>query len=615
MTVSVAPATTTLAALSTVQFASTVTGASNTAVTWSVQEGSAGGSVSPSGLYTAPASPGTFHVVATSQADAAKSGLATVTVTPPAAPAVTLTPSAASIGVGATVQFTATVTGTANTAVGWSVQEGSAGGTVSPTGLYTAPLVAGTFHVVATSAADPTRTGTATVAVAPAACALPAPQASALPASQVLELGIHTVGETVTFQVPASTGSVTLLQQGADPAAARTITFRGAVLDNTVVPLTVSVGGTVFFDDNTVPPADPASWGTQNGIGAVYFFSESPWTGTMTVPNTTNMLDYVTAHGGVPQGTWSVVVNDWVQECKQIGASCVVGDGTTSYPPGRYDVKVLLKQGAVPATGVLDVNFYLVTDTLTAATAATDPSVARMRQTLATVLAGAGLTLGTVGFVDVPPAVKTRFSNGVNVDQSGPCSEVATILQLSTPGNAMNLFLVNQLISAQPGTGVVVGIDGTVPGPSSAGGTVWSGALVSIQDLTGGGSAACQGAVSPTTCGPDATAYIAAHETGHFLGLYHDTESTGTLFDPVKDTPTCLCSACAPASQVANCSAAAVTATTYQVTTIDCTAQLANPSSVCGGGENLMFWLLGSRSTGAVTPQQARIVRANPLVH
>jgi hypothetical protein len=238
-----------------------------------------------------------------------------------------------------------------------------------------------------------------------------------------------------------------------------------------------------------------------------------------------------------------------------------------------------------------------------------------MRQTLATVLAGAGLTLGNVGFVDVPPAVKTRFSNGVNVDQSGPCSEVATILQLSGPGNAMNLFLVNQLISAQPGTGVVVGIDGTVPGPSSAGGTVWSGALVSVQDLIGGGSAACQGAVSPNICGPDATAYIAAHETGHFLGLYHDTESTGTLFDPVKDTPTCLCSACAPASQVANCSAAAVTATTYQVTTVDCTAQLANPSSVCGGGENLMFWLLGSRSTGAVTPQQARIVRANPLVH
>jgi glucuronoarabinoxylan endo-1,4-beta-xylanase len=48
-----------------------------------VQEGSAGGGVSASGLYTAPSSGGTYHVVATSQADATKSASATVTVTAP----------------------------------------------------------------------------------------------------------------------------------------------------------------------------------------------------------------------------------------------------------------------------------------------------------------------------------------------------------------------------------------------------------------------------------------------------------------------------------------------------------------------------------------------------
>ena len=42
-------------------------------VTWSVQEGAAGGSVDASGRYTAPGTPGTFHVVATSVADASKS--------------------------------------------------------------------------------------------------------------------------------------------------------------------------------------------------------------------------------------------------------------------------------------------------------------------------------------------------------------------------------------------------------------------------------------------------------------------------------------------------------------------------------------------------------------
>ncbi len=46
-------------------------------------------------------------------------------------------------------------------------------------------------------------------------------------------------------------------------------------------------------------------------------------------------------------------------------------------------MKVLLKPGAVPAAGTVDVDFYLVTTQLTQATASTSASVARMRQTLA----------------------------------------------------------------------------------------------------------------------------------------------------------------------------------------------------------------------------------------
>ena len=100
----------------------------------------------------------------------------------------------------------------------------------------------------------------------------------------------------------------------------------------------------------------------------------------MTVPNTTSALNYAATNGGVPSGTWSVVVNDYAAECTAIGApACVVGDGTTTYPPGRYDVTVLLKPGPVAATGTMDVNLYLVTNRYTAATAATDASMTRMR--------------------------------------------------------------------------------------------------------------------------------------------------------------------------------------------------------------------------------------------
>ena len=52
---------------------------------------------------------------------------------------VSVAPASASVGPDAMQPFTATVTGTANTSVTWSVQEGAAGGTVTGAGLYTAP--------------------------------------------------------------------------------------------------------------------------------------------------------------------------------------------------------------------------------------------------------------------------------------------------------------------------------------------------------------------------------------------------------------------------------------------------------------------------------------------
>ena len=96
------------------------------------------------------------------------SAVITITVTDPIPlVAVSLAPGSASVLTGATQQFTATVTGSANTAVTWAVQEGSTGGTVNSSGLYTAPTAAGIYHVVAKSVADISKTATATVTVTP----------------------------------------------------------------------------------------------------------------------------------------------------------------------------------------------------------------------------------------------------------------------------------------------------------------------------------------------------------------------------------------------------------------------------------------------------------------
>jgi len=77
---------------------------------------------------------------------------------------VTLSPSGASVWTGGTQAFQATVSGTANQAVAWSVVE-SSGGSISAAGLYTAPGAAGSFHVKATSAADATKSAQASVTV------------------------------------------------------------------------------------------------------------------------------------------------------------------------------------------------------------------------------------------------------------------------------------------------------------------------------------------------------------------------------------------------------------------------------------------------------------------
>ncbi len=77
-----------------------------------------------------------------------------------------ISPTSAIIAPNSTQQFTATVNGNSNTGVYWSVVEGVWGGSVSQSGLYTAPSgVIGTYHVKATSNADYTKSATATVVV------------------------------------------------------------------------------------------------------------------------------------------------------------------------------------------------------------------------------------------------------------------------------------------------------------------------------------------------------------------------------------------------------------------------------------------------------------------
>jgi hypothetical protein len=178
--VSISPTSASVVVLHTQQFTATVTGTTNTAVTWQVDGMTHGnstvGSIDNNGLYTAPAAIASstmdVTVSAVSQADTSKSAAAAVTILEVTPVVVTILPTLASVGVGATKQFTATVSGTSNTAVTWQVNDAPGGnstvGTIDSSGLYTAPAVVpnpANVTVKAVSQADPSQAASATVII------------------------------------------------------------------------------------------------------------------------------------------------------------------------------------------------------------------------------------------------------------------------------------------------------------------------------------------------------------------------------------------------------------------------------------------------------------------
>lgn len=170
ISVTLSPQTASVFAGQTVSFTATVTGASNTAVNYTLQP--AIGSINAAGLYTAPANIAattTVEVRATSLADTSRFASAMLTLQPAAAVSVSLAPSVTTLGSGQSVTFTATVTGTVNNAVTYSLIPSV--GSITAAGVYTAPASitqASSVQVVAISAADPTKAGVATINLQPA---------------------------------------------------------------------------------------------------------------------------------------------------------------------------------------------------------------------------------------------------------------------------------------------------------------------------------------------------------------------------------------------------------------------------------------------------------------
>jgi hypothetical protein len=138
------------------------------------------------------------------------------------------------------------------------------------------------------------------------------------------------------------------------------------------------------------------------------------------------------------------------------------------------------------------------------------------------ILAANGLELSQVRLVTAAPAVAQELQVLRSHD------DLQRLLATSeAPGPtiderlSVNVFLVRDMVFS---SGSVVGASGGMPGMAGLHGFPSTGVAVSAANLERD---------------PAATAQVAAHELGHFLGLAHTTEVTGTTIEPIDDTPTC----------------------------------------------------------------------------
>jgi hypothetical protein len=277
-------------------------------------------------------------------------------------------------------------------------------------------------------------------------------------------------------------------------------------------------------------------------------------------------------------------------------------------------VTVLTRAGGIPDRGGLDLAIYLVDGRIPAADAVNDSAYRRMLQRVTADLARGGICLQTVTYYDVPAWARARWAL-VEVGSertADPCSDYRQLFTLARPGNAVSIFLVAQITDLDaPSGNRTVGYDGAIPGVSTFNGTTAGGAIASSADLSS--ATGCGGSFS-IGCGRDVVGETVAHEIAHALGLFHTTESQGASaedFDPLTDTPQCLCSLCVAASARAGCAdPRGGSGGTTQVDGASC----SQGTQACGGADDLMFWMLSEKSAGNLSPQQGQVMRMNPLV-
>lgn len=169
---------------------------------------------------------------------------------------VVLNPGRDTVSVNGSLQFQASVTGSSNDGITWSLREGASAGTISVSGSYTAGSSGGLFGVIAASQADPASSDTSLVLV------VPLPVATVTAPDSVLQNGAG-----LTASVPAQSGTFHWTINGGSMVSGdngRLVTFTagssGPVQLQCVVTSLAGVSATGNSTTLTVAPPTIVSW-------------------------------------------------------------------------------------------------------------------------------------------------------------------------------------------------------------------------------------------------------------------------------------------------------------------------------------------------------------------
>ena len=290
----------------------------------------------------------------------------------------------------------------------------------------------------------------------------------------------------------------------------------------------------------------------------VYFAS-------LTDPDASNLLDntstpniyaQTSGFGALSYGGGSMLV--------PYSSSFSAKAGTWSFIASNNDrVYLGLRTGSTPSSTTISIQPYITGTTWS------ESDISAALTVMSNIYSTNGITLTIKDTITISESQYSTISSSFSNSTTS-----ALISQGST--DTVNLFFVEDQLS---GESAAYGVSGGLPGPTGIASS-WNGVLNFLTAHATG-----------TTLNTQLLGETAAHEMGHWLGLYHTSESTGTSFDPLSDTAEC------PISRDNDSDG--------KVYPEECDGY---------GADNVMFWTAWSTSSQAAGKKQETISREQKYV-